>query len=117
MKLTKSNFIRKPAEYQKVMKKGWRRSGTYFTVIATVGTPQTTRLGITVSTKAGIAVRRNRIRRLLKEYYRLNYDTLPKGLDIVVMAHPKCPDLKLRDMDEVGSLIKAIHSKVAKFVS
>jgi len=44
------------------------------------------RLGITVSTKLGGAVARNRIRRRLKEVYRLNEDKLSAGYDIVLVA-------------------------------
>lgn len=44
------------------------------------------RLGITVSTKLGGAVRRNRIRRRIKETYRLNEHRLAKGWDLVIVA-------------------------------
>ena len=43
-------------------------------------------LGVTVSTKVGKAVIRNRIRRRIREIYRLNEEKLPRGLDIVVVA-------------------------------
>ena len=44
------------------------------------------RLGLTVSTKVGCAVVRNRIRRRLREIYRLNEDRLISGADVVVVA-------------------------------
>ena len=44
------------------------------------------RLGFTVSTKLGHAVVRNRIRRRLREVYRLHEDELVRGRDIVVVA-------------------------------
>jgi ribonuclease P protein component len=44
------------------------------------------RLGLTVSTKLGNAVRRNRIRRRLKEAYRLNEDRIKCGFDVVIVA-------------------------------
>ena len=47
------------------------------------------RLGITVSTKLGGAVQRNRIRRRLKEIYRLNEHALNKGFSIVIVARMK----------------------------
>ena len=43
------------------------------------------RLGITVSPKIGCAVVRNRVRRLLKENYRL-LQGLSEGFDIVIVA-------------------------------
>ena len=44
------------------------------------------RLGLTVSTKLGHAVVRNRVRRRLREIYRLNEDRLNSGCDVVVVA-------------------------------
>ena len=44
------------------------------------------RLGLTVSTKVGCAVVRNRVRRRLREIYRLNEDKLARGVDVVVVA-------------------------------
>jgi len=44
------------------------------------------RLGITVSSKLGKAVSRNRMRRRLKEAYRLNEHRVRPGYDIVLVA-------------------------------
>lgn len=44
------------------------------------------RLGFTVGTKVGKAVQRNRIRRRLREIYRLNEEKLKRGYDIVIVA-------------------------------
>lgn len=44
------------------------------------------RVGITVSKKLGCAVTRNRVRRRLREIYRLNETTFRPGYDLVVVA-------------------------------
>ncbi len=44
------------------------------------------RLGITVSTKLGHAVVRNRARRRLREVYRLNSGRLKQGWDLILVA-------------------------------
>ena len=49
----------------------------------------TNRVGITVSKKLGGAVVRNRVRRRLREVYRLNEDKFTPGWDIVVVARPR----------------------------
>ena len=47
------------------------------------------RVGITVSKKLGHAVVRNRVRRRLREAYRLNEEKFQSGWDIVVVARTK----------------------------
>jgi ribonuclease P protein component len=47
-----------------------------------------TRLGLAVSTRVGPAVRRNRIKRLLREAFRLDQHDLPRGYDVVVSVRP-----------------------------
>lgn len=48
------------------------------------------RVGYTVSTKLGKAVTRNKIRRRLREIYRLSSPRLVDGVDIVIVARAKC---------------------------
>ena len=47
---------------------------------------QRTRLGITVSAKLGKAVRRNKVRRRIREAYRIHEDRMAPGFDMVVVA-------------------------------
>ena len=71
-----------------------------------------TRLGVTVSTKLGKAVVRNRVRRRLREIWRLNKKDMEPGWDIILVARVRAVDTSYqklnktyrRLLDEVGLL-------------
>lgn len=58
------------------------------------------RLGLTASTKLGNAVRRNRIRRRLREVYRLSEDRLAHGYDIVIVARAQAHDAPFSQLQD-----------------
>lgn len=65
------------------------RANSYLVLYARKNRTNTNRVGITVSKKLGHAVVRNRVRRRLREVYRLNEEKFQSGWDIVVVARTK----------------------------
>ena len=63
---------------------------SYLVLYARKNRTSTNRVGVTVSKKLGHAVVRNRVRRRLREIYRLNEDKFAPGWDIVVVARSRC---------------------------
>ena len=57
------------------------------------------RLGLTVGTKVGKAVYRNRIRRRLREIYRLHEGELRTGWDIVVVARTRAKEASYQELE------------------
>jgi ribonuclease P protein component len=78
--------IRKRAEYQAVFKQGKKVRISYFTAFVRDRTDPHSRIGITVSKKVGNAVARNRIKRIIREFYRHRKNTVPEGRDISIIA-------------------------------
>jgi len=87
MRYTRS--LTKNHEFKKLYNKG-KSAASNCVVIYTLKTSNPeNKLGITVSTKLGGAVQRNRIRRRLKEIYRLNEHRLRTGNNIVLVARQR----------------------------
>lgn len=82
----KEEKILKKRDYTRVYEQGKRIYSRRFTIIVSPNPDGRTRLGTTVSKKTGNAVQRNRIKRLLREFFRLNKSRLPASLDIVIIA-------------------------------
>lgn len=65
-------------------------ANSYLVLYARNNHTDTNRVGITVSKKLGHAVVRNRVRRRIREIYRLNEYRFTPGWDIVVVARNRC---------------------------
>ena len=84
MNLTTS--LKKNHEFRRLYNRGRNAASKCVVVYCGRNGKSENRLGITVSTKLGSAVQRNRIRRRLKEVYRINEQSLHTGYDIVLVA-------------------------------
>ena len=77
--------LRHSREYQQIWRQGQRCHTTHLLVIA-APRPSGTRLGITVGRKVGNAVCRNRIKRWIREYFRIRRSVLKAGMDLSVVV-------------------------------
>jgi ribonuclease P protein component len=60
----------------------------------------TARVGVVVSRKVGNAVRRSRVRRLLRETFRLHRAELAQPLELILVARPSIADKALADVEK-----------------
>lgn len=94
----KHERIRKKKDYLRIYRQGVRGYSEHFTWIILRNPAGTRRLGITAGKKAGNAVMRNRIKRLLREFFRLHKSRLPEECDIIITARPRMPIMTYADV-------------------
>jgi len=86
-------------DYTRIRRSGRRLASRNFAVTIAVregdsaedgskADPGPTRLGMAVSRRVGNAVERNRIKRAIREWFRVSRDRLADSVDIVVIARP-----------------------------
>jgi ribonuclease P protein component len=101
-----------PADFQYVFNNPPVKAVTaQVTVLAKPNSLSHPRLGVTVSKKrARLAVQRNRIKRIMRETYRLQQHKLP-GFDIIVIAKPGITQL---DNPALHDLMNYLWQKLSK---
>jgi ribonuclease P protein component len=92
--------LKKKWEFEKVYKNGrryWNKTFVIYIMPNKININfrgRLNRLGLTVSKKVGKSVKRNRVKRLIRESFRLSQEQIMPGYDIVVVAQPSAYGLK-----------------------
>jgi ribonuclease P protein component len=93
-----AEHLRRPADFKRVYERRRSVSNEWIIVYGCENDLPHLRLGLSVSRKYGSAIRRNRLRRLYREAFRLTKHQLPAGLDLVLIPRtsdePGLEDLK-----------------------
>jgi len=84
--MKKTTTLKKNNDFVRIYKSGRFFAGRYIVIYVQKNRLNVNRLGITVNKKIGKSVKRNRIKRLIRENYRFYEDFVPSGLDIVIVA-------------------------------
>ena len=101
--------LKKNYEFKRLYNKGKSMASRCVVVYCLRTNKIENRLGITVSTKHGGAVQRNRIRRRLKEIYRIHEHTIRIGYSIVIVARSKS---RCARWDELESSVLSLFRKL-----
>jgi ribonuclease P protein component len=90
--------LRRQADFQRVYDRRRSVSNAWLIVYACENGLPHLRLGLSVSRRFGKAVRRNRLRRLYREAFRLTRHEMPTGLDLILIPRggelPSLAELK-----------------------
>ena len=104
--------MRRQRDFQRAYGQGNRARGSLLVVVACANGLDHSRLGLSVGRKVWkSAVRRNRVRRIFREAFRLAYAGLPQGYDFVLIpAEPRLDPA----LDAVGPELVRLARKAAQ---
>ncbi len=98
--------LRVRSEFLRTWDRGRRYHTDHFIVVVMQKSDGPTRLGVTASKKVGGAVQRNRVKRLVREFFRLNYKRLDPQADLSIIAKKGASDLRYEAVcDELKKLL------------
>lgn len=103
----------KKSDFDRAFKEGARARGSVLLVVARPNGLKGARLGLSVGKAIWkSAVRRNRVRRMFREAFRLEYPRLPAGFDLVLVPAEKALDPSLEAT--CAELVKLAHKAVRR---
>lgn len=87
--MNKTVTIKQNHEFRRLYNKGKSAVSPSMVIYCRKSRLDHNRLGITVSTKLGCAVKRNRARRRLRELFRLAQPKMKQGYDVILVARTR----------------------------
>ena len=94
-----TDTLKKNYEFHRLYSKGKSAVTPFLVVYARKSRRRENRIGFTVSNKLGKAVTRNRVRRRLREIYRLHEAEVSLGTELVVVARARAVTATWRQLE------------------
>ncbi|NMM62033.1 ribonuclease P protein component [Clostridium sp. P21] len=108
----KDHKVRKNTEFRFIYRRGKSFSNHLLVLYIYKNRKDINRLGISVSKKVGKSVTRNRVKRLIKEGYRLNNSELITGYDLVFIARSNASE---KNYDQISDAIKNLLKRAGLY--
>lgn len=108
--MKKTIMIKRRYEFKILFSKGKIAYGRNLTMYLLKNKLEINKLGIAVGKKSGRAVDRNRIKRLIRENYKLSEDNIKSGYNILISVNKKA-EIRNIDFYEVKRDIEKILKK------
>ncbi|MBP5600621.1 MAG: ribonuclease P protein component [Lachnospiraceae bacterium] len=112
--MTYTESLKSNLDFLKVYKQGKSYANKFLIMYILENGTDKNYLGISVSKKVGNSVVRHRIKRLIKESYRLHEAVFNSGLNIVIVARVNAKGISYKETESallhLGKLHSIIHS-------
>jgi ribonuclease P protein component len=108
---TKSDRILKHSGYVRISNSGKALRDQFFILAVSQNSEKQSRLGITVSKRVGNAVVRNRLKRIIREIFRINRDLINGRCDLNVIAKKDAAGLS---HEKILQSLALLFGKIAK---
>lgn len=114
LRFRRVNRMRQGAEFQRCYKEGSRARAQDLLVVVLPNGREDSRLGLSVGKRVWkSAVKRNRVRRVFREAFRLSLPELPKGIDVVMI--PARPALAPNALAVRAELLKLAPKALRRY--
>lgn len=104
-----TDSLKNNTDFKNVYSKGKSKANRCFIMYVFENSTDKNRIGVSVSKKVGNSVIRHRIKRLVKESYRLHEEMFNSGLDIVVIARSCAADLEFKNVESALLHLSKLH--------
>ena len=101
-------------DFQRVVRIACTAADRRLVVYVAANDRECTRLGTSVSKRLGSAVKRNRVKRLIREAFRLLQHDLPVGLDLLVVSRRTDRPALETYRRSLAVLVRRAHHKLIK---
>ena len=99
-------------DFKNVYDKGKSYANRYLVMYVVENNKEINRLGISVSKKVGNSVVRHRMKRLVRESYRLHESVFNSGLDIVIVVRVNAAGISYKEIESAVLHLGKLHSIV-----
>ncbi len=104
-----SESLKKNHQFQFVYQNGKSYANKYLIMYVKENSMDGNRIGISVSKKVGNSVVRHRVKRLIRESYRLHESIFNSGLDIVIIARQNAASAVYKDIESALLHLGRLH--------
>ena len=118
--------LKKNSEFQRIYKKGRYKAGKHIVMYVLPNKKEINRIGITTGKRFGNSVQRNRMKRIIRESYRLSREKMKSGYDIIFVARASerkadMPNHKMKAVyipsyDEIEKEMRKLSSALGMFI-